>query len=134
MPIRPASRSSCVSTSRRAPSDRPPSRTLPGRPPAGADSRRCDQISSGATGAHRCHSRTTAAARDQGQERKNVWQPGATWVRKSSAVTTPKLPFPAPRSAQNSSASSAPPSADTSRSAPSAVTILAPVRLSQVSP
>jgi hypothetical protein len=48
----------------------------------------------------------------------------------SNEVTTPKLP-PPPRSAQNSSGSSL---AETRCSAPSAVTIVAPIRLSIVSP
>jgi hypothetical protein len=45
----------------------------------------------------------TRAACDQGQDRKNktIWPAG--WVLKVNEVTTPKLPPPPPRQAQNRS-------------------------------
>lgn len=56
---------------------------------------------------------------------------GTGRVRNLSSVTTPKLPLPAPRSAQNRSGWCL---ASTVRVLPSAVTTVAAVRLSQVRP
>ena len=56
---------------------------------------------------------------------------GIGWTRNFKCVTIPKFPPPPPRSAQNRSGSLV---RDTSRTQPSAVTISAPTRLSQVSP
>src|SRR6266540_484921 len=57
--------------------------------------------SSGPVGAHDCHASMTATACEGGQARWKFVTLGAGTVRKTSDVTTPKLPAPAPRSAQN---------------------------------
>ena len=75
--------------------------------------------------------RTTLAARLHGQVMYAVTPCGAGWVRKRSSVTTPKLPLPAPRSAQKRSVFVVRVAVSC---LPSAVTSVAPVRLSQVSP
>ena len=59
--------------------------------------------SSGPCGAHSCHASMTAAACEYGQVAWTFVADGAGTVRKSNEVTTPKLPAPAPRSAQNRS-------------------------------
>src|SRR6266540_170992 len=87
--------------------------------------------SSGPVGAHDCHASMTATACEGGQARWKFVTLGAGTVRKTSDVTTPKLPAPAPRSAQNRSwwwASSH------SIGRPSARTICAPARWSEVTP
>jgi len=62
---------------------------------------------------------------------KNQAAPGARWVCSVNDVTIPKLPPPPPRHAQYRSSLV---SASTWRTRPSAVTIVAAVRLSVVSP
>ena len=59
--------------------------------------------SSGAAGAQLCQASTTAAARACGQGRWKTVAVGAGTVLNTRDVTTPKLPPPAPRSAQNRS-------------------------------
>ena len=77
---------------------------MEGTEPPGAAARcRLDQSASGACGAQDCQAEITRAACDHGQDRKNrtIWP---TWrVRKVNEVTTPKLPPPPPRQAQNRS-------------------------------
>ena len=72
-------------------------------PPGAAARCRFDQSSSGACGAHDCQAEITRAACDHGQDRKNRTISPAGWVRKVNEVTTPKLPPPPPRQAQNRS-------------------------------
>lgn len=90
-----------------------------------------DQISSGWLGPHSCQAFTTAAALAHGQVMYAETPCGAGCVLKRSSVTTPKLPFPAPRSAQKRSLFSV---AFAVSCLPSAVISVAWVRLSQVSP
>src|SRR5262245_25053108 len=96
------SRSTALASSSYEPSEKAAAESG-GAPPA--EQSRCseDQISSGCDGPHACHAPIAAAALDHGRVTYAVTQPGAGWVRKRSSVTTPKLPHPAPRSAQNSS-------------------------------
>jgi hypothetical protein len=75
--------------------------------------------SSGARGAHRCQASMMAAARPGGHTRWTLVTAGAGTVPNNSEVTTPKLPAPAPRSAQNRSSSWV---ASQSRTRPSART------------
>src|SRR5215813_13187543 len=100
-------------------------------PPAAADRCRFDQSASGACGAQDCQAAITRAACDHGQDRKNrtIWPTG--WVRKVNEVTTPKLPPPPPRQAQNRSAFWVESHVLTW---PSAVTICSDFTLSLVSP
>jgi len=70
----------------------------------------------------------TSAAREYGQARWKLvaWGAGRAW--NSSVVTTPKLPAPAPRSAQNRSSSWC---SSQARMRPSARTTCAPIRWSE---
>src|SRR4029434_4608038 len=61
--------------------------------------------SSGPTGAQPCQALRTAAALRNGHARWKFVASGAGTARNTSDVSTPKLPAPAPRSAQNRSAS-----------------------------
>src|SRR6185437_5316307 len=88
----------------------------------------------GRTGAQDCHESITCAAADHGHCRKNSTSSGAGWVRKVNSVTTPKLPPPPPRQAQNKPASTPAEPAEQSCTAPSAVTICTPTMLSQLRP
>ncbi len=81
--------------------------------------------SSGPTEAHPCQASMMAAARGNGHARWKFVASGAGTVRNTSDVTTPKLPAPAPRSAQNRSSSWF---SSHSRTRPSARTIWAPIR------
>lgn len=90
-----------------------------------------DQISSGCEGPHSCQALRTAVAFDQGQVMYAETACGAGCVRKRSSVTTPKLPLPAPRRAQNRSLFSL---LFATTCLPSAVISVAWVRLSQVRP
>src|SRR5581483_40455 len=78
---------------------------MEGTEPPGAAARcRFDQRASGACGAQDCQAEITFAACDHGQDRKNRTM-FPTWrVPKVNEVTTPKLPPPPPRQAQNRSA------------------------------
>ena len=87
--------------------------------------------SSGPLGAHSCHASMTEAAAAYGHVRRKFVASGASTVRKMSEVTTPKLPAPAPRSAQNRSSSWC---SSHARMRPSARTISAPTRWSEVTP
>lgn len=100
-------------------------------PPAEFSRWQDDQISSGWSGPHSCQAFTTAAAIDDGQVRYADTAWGAACVLNCSSVTTPKLPLPAPRSAQNRSLFSL---ALATSCLPSAVISVAWVRLSQVRP
>src|SRR5260370_30250826 len=78
---------------------------MEGTEPPGAAARcRLDQRASGASGAKDCQAEITRAACDHGQDRKNKTISPAGWVPKVNDVTTPKLPPPPPRQAQNRSA------------------------------
>src|SRR6266487_2860480 len=81
--------------------------------------------SSGPAGAHPCQASMRAAARASGHTRWTFVASGAGTVRNTSDVTTPKLPAPAPRSAQNRSSSWC---SSQSRTRPSARTITAAIR------
>src|SRR4029453_9164989 len=59
--------------------------------------------SSGTSGAHDCQAPITSAAREKGHETWTFVASGAGMVRKTRDVTTPNVPAPAPRSAQNRS-------------------------------
>src|SRR5271169_3762617 len=72
-------------------------------PPGAAARCRFDQSASGACGAQDCQAAITLAACDHGQDRKNRTISPAGWVPKVNEVTTPKLPPPPPRQAQNRS-------------------------------
>src|SRR5689334_16083361 len=77
---------------------------MTGTDPPGAAARcTLDHSASGACGAQDCQAEITRAACDHGQDRKNrhIWPAG--WVVKVNEVTTPKLPPPPPRQAQNRS-------------------------------
>src|SRR5580658_9112518 len=100
-------------------------------PPGAAARCILDQSWSGACGAHDCQPAMTRAAWDQGQDRKNRQMSPAGCVVKVNEVTTPKLPPPPPRQAQNRSELVL---AFAVRIWPSAVTICMDVTLSQVSP
>src|ERR1700722_15571135 len=100
-------------------------------PPGAAARGRFDQSSSGACGAHDCQAEITRAAWDQGQDRKNRTISLAGWVENVNEVTTPKLPPPPPRQAQNRAGLLL---ALHVRSTPSAVTICKEVTLSLVRP
>src|SRR5713101_943014 len=77
---------------------------MDGTEPPGAAARcRFDQSWSGACGAQDCQPAMTRAACDHGQDRKNRQMAPAGWVVKVNEVTTPKLPPPPPRQAQNRS-------------------------------
>ena len=84
--------------------------------------------SSGPFGAHACQASITAAASENGHERWRLVASGAGTGWKTRDVTTPKLPQPAPRSAQNRSSWCS--SHVTTR--PSARTISAPTSESEV--
>src|SRR5690349_4962996 len=98
------------------PTKQPPTRQSGGDP---ADSTQLVQSSSGMPGTQRCQASRTSTVAAAGNRNENTVSPGAGSVAKVNEVTMPKLPPPAPRSAQNSSGSR---SADTVRSTPSAVT------------
>ena len=100
-------------------------------PPGAAARCRLDQSWSGACGAQDCQPAMTWAACDHGQHRKNRQISPAGWVVKVNEVTTPKLPPPPPRQAQNRSELVC---ALAVLIWPSAVTICMDVTLSQVSP
>ena len=68
--------------------------------------RRLAAISSGASGLHSCQARASAGAWACGQTSRNAVAGGGVTVAKTSSVTTPKRPLPAPRSAQKRSACS----------------------------
>jgi hypothetical protein len=106
--------------------------TAGGRPasPAAVTSRLAAS-SSGAAGAQVCQAPITAAAWVCGQVRWKLVAAGSGSVRNTSEVTTPRLPPPAPRSAQNSSWSWW---SSQSTTRPSASTTRAASRWSQVSP
>src|ERR1700751_1498619 len=70
-------------------------------PPGAAERGTFDQSASGACGAQDCHAEITRAACDHGQDRKNRTICPTGRVRKVNEVTTPKLPPPPPRQAQN---------------------------------
>src|SRR6478672_2985068 len=72
-------------------------------PPVVAARCTLDQSASGACGAQDCQAEITRAARDHGQDRKNRTICPTGWVPKVNEVTTPKLPPPPPRQAQNRS-------------------------------
>jgi len=72
-------------------------------PPGAAARCTFDQSASGACGAHDCQAEITREACDHGQDRKNRTISPAGWVPKVKEVTTPKLPPPPPRQAQNRS-------------------------------
>ena len=97
----------------------------------GATTSRLAAISSGEPGAQSCHASTTAAAWATGQATWKLVAVGDGSVLSSRLVTTPKLPAPAPRSAQNRSASRCE-SQSTTR--PSASTTSAATSRSDVSP
>ena len=92
---------------------------------------RFDQSVSGAAASQDCQARITSGARDQVNWRNASASDEIGRVRSTSDVTTPKLPAPAPRSAQKSSGSRR--SSQVSRR-PSAVTMSALARLSHVRP
>src|SRR5271170_3045969 len=100
-------------------------------PPGAAARCRFDQSSSGACGAHDCQAEITRAAWDHGQDRKNRMISLAGWVANVNEVTTPKLPPPPPRQAQNRSGLLL---ALAVLTWPSAVTICSDWTLSQVRP
>src|ERR1700733_1793407 len=100
-------------------------------PPGAAARCRVDQSWSGAGGAQDCQPAMTRAACDHGQDRKNRQMAPAGWVLKVNEVTTPKLPPPPPRQAQNRSELVF---ALAVRIWPSAVTTWMDVTLSQVRP
>ena len=87
--------------------------------------------SSGPVGAHPCQASTTSAAWSYGHDRWKFVADGSGTVRNSNDVTTPRVPAPAPRSAQNRSPSWCS-SQRTTR--PSARTTSAPIRRSEVTP
>src|SRR5580704_10105156 len=89
-------------------------------PPGAAARCTLDHNASGAFGAQDCQAAITRAACDHGQDRKNSTMPLAGWVRYVNEVTTPKLPPPPPRQAQNRSEFWL---ASQVRTCPSAVTI-----------
>src|SRR6516164_5489474 len=72
-------------------------------PPGAAERCRFDQSASGACGAQDCQAEITRAACDHGQDKKNRTICPAGRVVKVNEVTTPKLPPPPPRQAQNRS-------------------------------
>src|ERR1700676_3021239 len=77
---------------------------MDGTEPPGAAARcRLDQSWSGACGAQDCQPAMTRAACDHVKDRKNRQMAPAGWVLKVNEVTTPKLPPPPPRQAQNRS-------------------------------
>ena len=100
-------------------------------PPGAAARCRFDPSASGACGAQDCQAEITRAARDHGQDRKNSTISPAGWVVKVNELTTPKLPPPPPRQAQNRSALEL---ALQVLTWPSAVTICMDCTLSLVSP
>src|ERR1700750_812828 len=100
-------------------------------PPGAADRCRLDHSASGACGAQFCQAAITLAAWDHGQDRKNSTMFPTGWVPKVNEVTTPKLPPPPPRQAQNRSEFWF---ALHVRTWPSAVTICSDFTLSLVSP
>lgn len=100
-------------------------------PPAALARCAADQISSAWAGPHSCQASIRPCACRQGQVRKAVTPCGDGCVRKVNPVTTPKLPLPAPRSAQNRSGFCL---ALAVSFRPSAVMRLTEVTLSQVSP
>ena len=67
--------------------------------------RQLDQSAAGAPGPHVCHAATTSSASDHGHDREKAVIPARGWEENVNDVTTPKLPPPAPRSAQKRSGS-----------------------------
>ena len=87
--------------------------------------------SSGPVGAHPCHASTTSAAWSYGHDRWKFVAAGSGTVRNSKDVTTPRVPAPAPRSAQNRSSSWC---SSQRMTRPSARTTSAPISRSEVTP
>ena len=123
--------SSWAEAALRLPRKVPPTWMAGTEPPGVAARWTFDQSASGACGAQDCQAAITRAACDHGQDRKNrtIWPTGR--VRKVNEVTTPKLPPPPPRQAQNRSGFWVESHVLTW---PSAVTICSDCRLSLVSP
>ncbi len=98
---------------------------------AGVDTTRLAAIVSGASGAHACQAASTAGRCSGSQVKWNEVIVGAGTDAKTSEVTTPIVPLPPPRSAQNSSGSN---SSSQSTIRPSPSTTRAARSASQVSP
>src|SRR5262245_55529353 len=121
-----------ASASSRVPKTCPLTETTGGPPAGGGGANDKEQLMLfGAFAAKACQAWVTSRATAHGQVRLTVVTKSTGCVRKTSLVTTPKLPAPAPRSAQNNSGSLC---ALQKRCRPSAVTTSICVRLSHARP